>query len=92
MLPTSAGQAAAGARRREAPLGKADKKETHPQILVLKIPTQTYRPNPAVRDPFRGCAQHAGGVELELRTPRFKNWRTVGIGITKLREGALTVQ
>ena len=61
MLPAGAGRAAAGARKREAPLEKADKKETHPQRLVLKIPVQTYRPNPAVRDPFRGCAQHAGG-------------------------------
>ena len=56
MLPAGAGRAAAGARMREAPLGKADKKETHPQRLVWKIPTQTYRPNPAAGDPFRGCA------------------------------------
>ena len=61
MLPAGAGRAAAGARRREAPPGKEDKKETHPQLLVLKIPTETYRPNPAARDPFRGCAQHAEG-------------------------------
>ena len=81
LLPAGAGRAAAGARRRVAPLRKADKKETHPQILVLKIPTQTYRPNPAVRDPFRGCAQHAGGSSSSY--PHLKNWRTVGIGVTK---------
>ena len=81
LLPAGAGRAAASSRKREAPLGKADKKEIHPQRLVLKILTRTYQPNPAEGDPFRGCAQH-GGVELEL--PRLKIWRTIGIGITKL--------
>ena len=77
MLPAGAGQAAAGARRREAPLGKEDKKQTHPQLLVLKIPTGTYRPDPVARDPFSSCAQHAGGAELEL-PPVSKSGRPSG--------------
>ena len=65
LLPAGAGRAAAGARRREAPLGKADKKEPPPETGLENpdsdLPTQSGR-NGSVP----GLRTARGGVELEL--------------------------